>query len=282
MAWGAVSCGSDSDDDMGGDNPMDPPQFESSSALYKVTDTDSNYKSVEFTASGNYIITTRGNVQAPATRSYGADGNVLFGTYIKNDDTFVLDGFGTIVVNGRGSDTVSLVIKTNSGEMVTVEARLWRQYRSSGKTDMLCRTWKLDKIWLYSKMQGQVLIDQYYDNYREFLKAVYDMEGEKYTEKDLDIVQAWEPVQVIFTKSGSYIVFYVDGTLSACYWKWQDESIGELCYSWNYETLDDPTKSGVINIDFGDSQLLITEYFFIDYQSANNVAYAQYIMSEVK
>ena len=60
----AVACGSD-DDDNGGSGDMDTPKYEAKSALYRVTDRSSQYESVEFTASGNYIITKKEGTRAP-------------------------------------------------------------------------------------------------------------------------------------------------------------------------------------------------------------------------
>lgn len=52
-----TSCSSSSDDD--GDNgTLDPPAYKSVSALYEVTSSGSKYSTIEFTESGNYIIST--------------------------------------------------------------------------------------------------------------------------------------------------------------------------------------------------------------------------------
>lgn len=306
MAVGVASCGSDSEDDNGGggnSGNLDTPKYESASALFNISDADSKYESVEFTASGNYIITTRNTSKAPhriaaarqfgpkflpsvagVTRSSGTYGNIIYGTYTKNGDTYVLDGFGTIVVNGGGSNAISLDITTNGGSKVTVGAQQEQQYTASSKTNMLCRTWKFDKIRLYVKANGQVL-DQTYNSYREFLIALWKMEGEDFDEKELQQELVEEPQQVIFTKSGTYVVFYSGGTLAVSTWKWQDEASGKARYSWDYQYIDDPTMSGVINISFSGNQLVITEYLdregYDEYTSGYE-GYIQYFMSEVK
>ena len=267
IALGTASCSSD--DDNGAAPSMSAPKYERYSALYLVTDVQSDYTTVEFTASGNYLVTTR-------TETY-------FGTYTVTGDQYDLAGFGTVLVNGGASGTVSLQIQTNGGPSVTVAAQRRQQYSTTGKTDMLCRTWKLDMIWLYSKIPGQETVDRYFTNYREFLTAMHDMEGDEYTQHDLDVQQAWEPVNVIFTKSATYVVTYRDGTLSRCTWKWGNEGTGVVLYAWDYDSLDSPATSGEINVDFNDdARLLITDYSYIDYQNSANVAFVQYIMSEVK
>ena len=50
-----TACGGDDDEiDNGG---LSTPKYEAESALYTITDSQSDYKSIEFTASGNYLIT---------------------------------------------------------------------------------------------------------------------------------------------------------------------------------------------------------------------------------
>ena len=64
-----------------------------------------------------------------------------------------------------------------------------------------------------------------------------------------------------------------------------DEASGKARYSWDYQYIDDPTMSGVINISFSGNQLVITEYLdregYDEYTSGYE-GYIQYFMSEVK
>lgn len=251
-----VSCSSDSnngDDSAGG--PLDTPKYESSSALYNITDANSAYKSIEFTASGNYVITknTGSRAAAPtfispidATRSVTYQ-NIIYGTYTKNGDTYVLDGFGTITVKGGANNAVSLDITTTDGTQITVGAQPQAQYSSSTKTNMLCRTWIFSKIRVSGSYQG-TSFDRTFNTYEEYDKEMRGGDG-----------GSVYPQQVIFTKSGTYVVFYTNGMLAVSTWKWDNEEAGTARYSWNYESLNDPSKSGTINIAFEGSQLLITE-----------------------
>ena len=51
-----------------------------------------------------------------------------FGTYTVTGDQYDLAGFGTVLVNGGASGTVSLQIQTNGGPSVTVAAQRRQQY----------------------------------------------------------------------------------------------------------------------------------------------------------
>ena len=305
-AFCVASCGDDSSDDNGGGGggSLTPPKYESSSALYNITDANSNYKSVEFTASGNYVITMKSGVKAPQriaalkkfqfgfipqhagmTRNV-VDDDIIYGTYSKNGDTYVLEGFGTIVVNGGGSGAVSLDITKNNGTKVTVGAQIQQQYKSSTKTDMLCRTWNLGKIKWVQTVNGQTVVDKTFNSYADLVKTLLEAEGlnpgdEWYEEAYKELVEE-EPKQVIFTKSGTYVVFYSNGTLAVSTWKWTDEAKGEARYSWDYSSIDNPNESGKINISFVGSQLLISEYINAEEEGVNVSVAIQYYLSEAK
>ena len=277
------SCSSDDDDDQPGDEivtTLSTPKYEGASALYNVTDTSSGYESIEFTASGNYVITKAPFYGAPrrmvaannmsfgffpkaqtVTRSSSYN-NIIYGTYTKKGDTYVLEGFGTITVVGGGSNAVTLEITTNDGESVSVGAQKEQQYSSSNMTNNLCRTWKMGRVRVLMQMLGQTIMDKTYNSYAEFVRESLKMEGLSGDELEKEVKKELEdaPEQVIFTKSGTYIVFYANGELAVSTWKWQNEATGLARYSWNYEHINDPDESGVINISFAADQLLITEY----------------------
>lgn len=284
-AFFVASCGDDSSDDNGsggGSGNLTPPKYESSSALYNITDAKSVYQSVEFTASGNYVVTMKHAPKAPhriaamnqfrfgfipqhagMTRNV-VDDDIIYGTYTKNGDTYELEGFGTIVVNGGGSSAVSLDITTTNGTKVTVGAQQQQQYSSSTKTNMLCRTWKMGKVALHVAIPGYPAFDQTYNSWADFVRGYLKMEGYEegspYYERIYKEMMEESPNQVIFTKSGTYVVFYSNNTLAVSTWKWTDEASGRARYSWDYESINDPSESGVINIDFEGSQLVVTEF----------------------
>ena len=285
-----TACGGDDDEiDNGG---LSTPKYEAESALYTITDSQSDYKSIEFTASGNYLITmnyyvfgmTRmaeetncfhGLFAHPIvkTRSYGFDDNIIYGTYTVEGDTYKLDGFGTIVVNGGGSNAVSLDITTKDGEKISLGAQKENQYSSSSMTNSLCRTWKLNKYGIRSTAGGQTVLDETYNSYRDFLRAFYGMEYNVGDNGVIEIgnnasVNLWEgiekevkraPLQAIFTKSGTYVVFYADGTLAVSTWKWLDESAGKARYSWDYDNMYNSYSSGAFSVNFKDDQMVMKE-----------------------
>lgn len=302
-AFAVTSCSSDDDNDGGGGD-LPTPKYESSSALYNVTDANSDYQSIEFTASGNYIIIKKIPPKAPRriaamkkfqfgflsqnvdmTRST-TYGNIIYGTYTKNDDTYVLEGFGTIVVNGGSSSAISLDITTTGGKKVTVGAQRQQQYSSSSMNNRLCRTWNLGKIKIVETLNGKTIIDQSFNSYADFVKAMLQAEGlnpgDEWYEIEYKAMVEEEPKQVIFTKSGTYMVFYANGALGVSTWKWTDESKGEARYSWDYSYFNNPDESGKIKISFNGSQLVVSEYLEEE-EEGNQATFAiQYFLTEAK
>ena len=116
------------------------------------------------------------------------------------------------------------------------------QYESSLKTNALCRTWDLGKVVLH-KSNGDIT----YDSLLEYNNS----ERQGYDPDDL-------PIQIIFTKSGTYIVIYAGGELAVSTWAWENEETGRARYSWDYSNI---YSGDIIDIAFENKQALITEYW---------------------
>lgn len=70
-------------------------------------------------------------------------------------------------------------------------------------TDALCRTWKMVKI-------HEKGYDSYEDKEYDYTFTPESSEEGLMTE-------------VMFSKSGTFLSFYNDNTIEACYWKWEDK-----------------------------------------------------------
>ena len=247
---------------FGGDDPLEPyeagefnkPKFESASALYNITSGNSGLQSIELTASGIYVVIPKhsgtksfddhmfdSHTKYVSTRS--SDDGIIYGHYTKKGNgVFVLAGFGTIVVKGGEDNAVSLDITLDNGSKMEVGAQKADQYESSLKTNALCRTWDLGKVVLH-KSNGDIT----YDSLLEYNNS----ERQGYDPDDL-------PIQIIFTKSGTYIVIYAGGELAVSTWAWENEETGRARYSWDYSNI---YSGDIIDIAFENKQALITEYW---------------------
>ena len=265
-----ASCSSDDDEDSPQEEPSekyealgyDEPKYEKESALYLVNASGSDIRSIELTPTGDYIVMKNNSIadevkrQSPAirtsalrlnhaiaTRAY-ADDKMAYGRYTRTGDgKYKLDGYGTIVVTGGESNAVKLTITLTDGRKIEVGAMKRDQYTATAKTNAICRKWNIGKVVVH-KATGDVTYSSIEDMDRH--------EHEVYSPE-------WEPKQVLFTKSGSYIVFYANQNLGVSTWGWTNEDTGEARYSWDWDHLYDVSESGVIIFAFQGKQLLVTE-----------------------
>ena len=246
------------------------PTYENVSAKYEITNSSSQFKSFELTASGNYIIVKNGysarasshffGEQEEATRSTSY-GNIIYGKFTKKSDTeFELEGFGTIVIKGGANNACSLIITQTGGSPITLPAQRSTQTESSTFTNQLCRTWSIGSFRLTIIVDGATFFDGEYATWDEMINAyvakVKEMGEEVSTEEIPDNVN---PKQVVFTKSGTYMVLYSNSTMAVSTWKWEDEANGKLRYSWNYQNMYDDYASGVVDVSWRGIQLTIKE-----------------------
>lgn len=304
----ATACSSDDDDAS-----LDTPEFEESAAKYVIEDNASPYSSIELTASGNYLIqqtgysaakparvpaagaTNKASLIASAlkghfaglgtvhgTRSYS---EILYGKYTKTgDDTYYLEGFGTMTITSDASgNAYSLVITPNGGAAKEYTAKKQNADLNSDMSNKLCRTWSLVKFRMYMRYEGETLFDETDATLEGLVKKIYNSLKKKFPEMsedefDFDMEVDAMPEQVIFTKSGTYVVYYTNSELAVSTWKWGDESKGILRYSWNPDSFDDEYESGDVKVEFKGGQLHITE----EETEYNQTIGVGYIFDEVR
>lgn len=295
-AFAMASCSDDDgnngdggDDTSGGGSDgteMEAPRFESSAAKYTITDAGSPYTSVELTASGNYIIFTSGSqapataAAAPATRmSVMSDGagrpgtryihysNILSGKYTKTGEgEYELEGFGKLVVSGSGDQSYSLDITLSGGHSYSLKGNRAGTPSSGTMTDNLCRTWEIVQWRAFLRYNGVTMFD-FTDPTIDGLNAKLEAWGREhdpdYTDGDylLDFTSATGPEQVVFTKSGTYMVTYADSHLAVSTWRWGNQEKGMLEYSWDPNAFDPDGIYGVATAYFRKGNLELTEGF---------------------
>ncbi len=267
-----ASCSSDDDND-GGNQTLATPKYEEDAALFNIDSKNCPYSSIELTAAGNYIVIPSEMVnyapeklrfitKAAASRSV----SIIEGKYTKIDDnTYDLEGFGTITVTMTGDTAASLDMSLDNGQNYTLRAERQTQYPDSKMTNNLCRTWKITHIQMIIKVNNhkmfdkKVSIDHLEDLFKSLAQADPDFDGE-YDDEDFDIDDY--PEKVIFSKAGTYMVLYADNSLAVSTWGWDKESEGLLRYSWDYEHLYDPDYSGVVTIAFpGNNSMTLKESY---------------------
>ncbi len=236
MTLGLTSCSSDDDEGVGNIDLPTPP-YESVSGKYEITSSSSPYESIELGASGNYIVTLGyGGYSAGAAYGAGArksllssgrgssatrateDGNYIYGTFTSlGNDEYALEGFGTIKLSYSGDQVTGIEI-TTGGATQTYTVHKAATAGDDNITNALCRTWKIERV-------RSVITDKETGEKHEET-ATPDNTGDYGTEF---------PIEAVFSKSGTYLIAYLDGTLSIAEWKWKDRGAGTLYYAWEGE-----------------------------------------------
>jgi len=250
-----LSCSGDDEEVVN----MNPPQYESVSGKYEITDSSSPYASIELGASGDYIVIKRGSGytvsslekeslfsrKAPAGRAVTYD-NVIYGTYTQIDgETFNLEGFGVIQLKSSdGQGITEITIKPDGGNEMTFAVEKAETMGDDDLTNALCRTWKVLRVH----------------------EAGYDSYDGEYDETYTPDEHYGAISEVMFSKSGTFLSFYNDNEIEAHFWKWENRGEGQIRYSWD-NVWNNDDEEGNITVSFSsDNRLTIHEYYK-DYES---------------
>lgn len=308
------SC-SDSDDDGGSD--LDVPAYEAAAAKYVITDNNSPVESVEFTESGNYIITNNGysaayartksiltsksmlvaklgknlvKARKNAARESTPYSPILYGKYTKTgENTYELEGWGTIIVKTDATgNAYSLEFKPKGGTSYTYTATKENRNLNSSNSNKLCRTWGFEKIRFYVKYNGKTMLDF---SAKDFVTLANDLRkwaeknDEEYDPNEWDLLleeyKEIEPRQVVFTKTGTYMVYYKNNQLAVSTWRWYNNAENVLQYSWSND-FNDEDVCGLMDVKFNGSQLVMTEKEVYSDDGETEEEGMEYYMKEVK
>ena len=246
-----TSCGDD-------DEPViTTPKYATDAVRYEIKNA-SDISSIEFTESGMYIITKKGNAAAKGffqkskrssfTRSGNDHYEYIHGTYTKDGDVYTLKGFGTITVVKKESVNVSLQIQPTGEKAYTLSAQPAEKFMNSDISTKLCRTWKYDRGQMVCAKGDSVLVDKTSTKNSVLLETLDSLLSQKSDDYS-------NPEEIIFTLSGTYIVKYVDGTLAVAQWKWKNEKEGTFYFTWEPEWHEE----NVINFSFNEKNELVIE-----------------------
>lgn len=276
-----------SDDEENGDEKpnLETPTYESVSAKYTLDDNDMGIASVELTASGNFAVVYDNYSNEIFSNDYSYSskrllnptyvGNVLtrsqagssYGKFIKISDTeFILEGFGTIVIEGSSGNAYSIRLTTSSGETTTVGATKGALMPDSEYTNALCRTWNLSTIRIRLLHNGKALFDKtkpakdYPQLIKELNAAMASLSDDEEDGDAFFDVPSYGYSDVVFTKSGSYMMTSTDDQLGVSMWKWKNEKDGVLRYTHYLSDYDFVSEyANDATITFSDKTMTIYE-----------------------
>lgn len=300
MAGTMASCSEDKE------SSFDTPKYAAEAAKYVIDDNNAAYEYVELTESGNYIISPKysyygseslvaqsrntsalknrfwGNgVKTESTRAYS---EILYGKYTKTgDNEYKLEGYGTMTITKDATDSYySLVLAPTGRQPQEYTSHKDATNIDDNMSNKLCRTWEIDGYRLYAKMNGKTMLDITAGSLEGLINKLTQQGGIDPDDLDLPITEDNEPEEIIFTKAGTYVVFYANEELAVSTWKWKDVKKGLLRYCWNPEWIDDPNMGGDVKIEFKDNKLYLTENASGYEEGYSYEAGMTYILHEVK
>ena len=167
---------------------------------------------------------------ARATATRDANGYIIYGKYTKDGNILHLENFGTLEIVYNG-DIITGFKLTPAGASVAIPLGVEKeeQQESDALNNQLCRTWNMVSIREVEYLNG---------------KKTYDVTStpeHPYVPGDNGEMEEVEdfPLQVLFSKSGTYLVYYKDGTVDVAEWKWKDKAEKTVYYDWSDNWEDD-------------------------------------------
>ena len=211
-------------------------------AKWKISDLNSVYASFEFTKDGNFIVVENGTNANIRTvydnKSFFSPQNtnvsikmgtkassskltpVHFGTFQIDGNTINLPDFGTIIVTSISAEEFSfsftLAATGKKWNFITNKAQ---ELTQSKRTEMLCRTWTINKVTI-----DEALLPEADKNWYEYQYGQnWKVEAEK---EFLGTV-------VLFTEAGTYLISYADkdSKTALSWWKWANKEETAIIYS---------------------------------------------------
>jgi hypothetical protein len=190
------------------------------SGKWDVGDNSLGIVSVEFGGSNNYVIVTNTELN---TRAGDDEYFSYFGTYTVCGDEVTLSDLGTLTVTSLVDNDIAFSLSISGGEAYSMSGDKVQEMPSTTKTDLLCRTWR-----------------------------IVSFEPE-YEEEDGEEV----PEFAYFSKAGTYLVSYSDGSSMLSNWRWRSESEGTIDYSHEHPPVWDGYFATIKEID--ESTMVVDE-----------------------
>lgn len=259
--------------------------------------TTQDFTSIEFFGDGHYLITTPLAHLAPertvsvareadgstaifkkhatkhlktrATDNNGTmdidNGKYQYGTYTRvNAHTYRLSDNSVIeflddVKEGNGKVTYT----SRDGTQSNVHVNFATQDKSATPNRSLCRSWNCDSFEMWTYMNGAYMAHgkQWMENGRVHHNTKLSPSAKKWGIEEDDF---FDPdteycYRMIFSPSGTYVCFYMDGDVEVACWEWSNQNDGIMHYWDPYDHEAEDDWSGDVTVRFKGKQMRIYE-----------------------
>lgn len=259
--------------------------------------TTPDFTSIEFFGDGHYLITTPLAHLAPertvsvareadgstaifkkhatkhlktrATDNNGTmdidNGKYQYGTYTRvNAHTYRLSDNSVIeflndMEEGKGEVTYT----SSDGTRSNVYVSFATQDKSATPNRSLCRSWNCDSFEMWAYMNGAYMAHgkQWMENGRVHHNTKLSPSAKKWGIEEDDF---FDPdteycYRMIFSPSGTYVCFYMDGDVEVACWEWSNQNDGIMHYWDPYDHEAEDDWSGDVTVRFKGKQMRIYE-----------------------
>ena len=193
---------------------------------YEISDASSPIKSIELTKDGEYIV-TKNPARTRADENLDLDDVWLYGNFTFVDGTYVLQGFGKIVIDLIHGGAAEISIDSGGWDPFTVQANLASTVQETKINKDLCRHWVFDKTHFSLAYNDFTFLDFELAgcDFTKWFNDSGDEEGNGELEE--------ECTGLIFTESGTYAVVFDNGKVNVGSWAWENSEDGSLKCEWN-------------------------------------------------
>ena len=194
-------------------------------AKWEIADLNSAYTSFEFTEDENFIVVENGT-NADTRASSSKPLPVHFGVYKIDENTINLPDFGTITVASITAEkfSFSFTLKSTGESWNFTANKAQEPITQSSRTDMMCRTWMINKVTI-----DEDLLPHANKSWYEYQ---YGQNWKEEAEKEL------LGTTVLFSKAGTYLISYAvdyitsnESNTALFWWKWANKEQTVVFYS---------------------------------------------------
>ena len=193
---------------------------------YEILDASSPVKSIELTKDGEYIV-TKNPANTKADEDLDLNDVWVYGNFTFVDGTYVLQGFGKIVIDLLRGGAAEISIDSGGWDPFTVQANLASTVQETKINKSLCHHWVFDKTHFSLSYNDLSFLDFELAgcDFTKWFKDSGDEEGDGELEEKC--------TGLIFTESGTYAVVFDNGKVNVGSWSWENSEDGSLKCDWS-------------------------------------------------
>ena len=250
-----VACGGDDEPEPEKAPTLKTPAFAEQASSLTIADANAPYKYIEFTESCRAVLQLNVNPEVK-TRDVVDIVSYIAGTFAWDGNKYTIYGPDKKVIctvqTAKLGNKVSIRIEMPDGTVFEGEGTVATK-ASSDATNTISRSWKVTETVLTYEAEATG--------------------GKKFTGCNLNEILAYAQrkgtfnetlstnkvvTEIVFTRSGSFFIFYANEENDYGTWNWQDATKGTLSYRWREANMGNKFESGVATFDVRKGQYCLT------------------------